>query len=139
MKAIVEPDFSLYASDPFPVPLFNLYRQRWLARYFQEAGIRVIPCVGAGPTNIWNEIMYSNLPKGLPCVAMQVQTGIKPTKAMKDYLAASIQKMLAHMAPQAVILYGGVPGLKMAKPMFPETVRMIPLATVQDTRRKFYK
>src|SRR5437016_6119311 len=41
--ALIEPDFSLWADAPLAEQLWNTYRTRWMGRYWQEAGIPVIP------------------------------------------------------------------------------------------------
>jgi hypothetical protein len=38
---IVEPNFSVYQQTPPAVSNFQIYRKRWLARYWQSRGIRV--------------------------------------------------------------------------------------------------
>lgn len=37
----VEPNFSLYDTTPIAYGLQNLYKKRWIARWFQECGVRV--------------------------------------------------------------------------------------------------
>lgn len=39
--AIVEPNFSTTDQTPFALSLWHVYRKRWLARYWQQAGLRV--------------------------------------------------------------------------------------------------
>ena len=39
VTTILEPDFSTMAEQPLIVAMWQTYRQRWLARYFQEAGL----------------------------------------------------------------------------------------------------
>ncbi|MFP4496238.1 MAG: DUF4417 domain-containing protein [Halochromatium sp.] len=43
--ATLTPDFSLYPDWPLAAQLWNTYRSRWLGRYWQEGGLRVIPTV----------------------------------------------------------------------------------------------
>ena len=42
-RAVLAPDFSLYDDFPVAVNLYNHYRKHWLARYWQEHGVKVIP------------------------------------------------------------------------------------------------
>lgn len=44
-KAVLAPDFSLYDDFPVAVNLYNHYRKHWIARYWQENGITVIPTI----------------------------------------------------------------------------------------------
>jgi len=41
--ATMTPDFSLYATWPTAVQIWNTYRSRWMGRFWQERGCRVIP------------------------------------------------------------------------------------------------
>lgn len=41
VKAIVEPNLSLYDTTPIAYGLHQIYRKRWIARYFAECGILV--------------------------------------------------------------------------------------------------
>lgn len=43
---ITSPDFSLYSDFPLVVQLYNHYRKHWLARFYQDRGINVIPTIG---------------------------------------------------------------------------------------------
>lgn len=42
---VLSPDFSPYSDMPRALKIYNVYRNRWCARYWQEFGIRVIPTI----------------------------------------------------------------------------------------------
>lgn len=44
-RYVIAPDFSLYTDHPKAVQIFNHYRKHWLARYWQDHGVNVIPCI----------------------------------------------------------------------------------------------
>jgi len=44
-KAVLAPDFSLYTDFPRAVQIYNHYRKHWVARYWQENGVKVIPTI----------------------------------------------------------------------------------------------
>lgn len=44
-KAVLAPDFSLYSDFPKAVQIYNHYRKHWVARYWQEHGVAVIPTI----------------------------------------------------------------------------------------------
>jgi Domain of unknown function (DUF4417) len=48
-QAVVEPNFSTIAQTPFAVSLWNIYRKRWLARYWQSQGLRVLVDLNVTP------------------------------------------------------------------------------------------
>lgn len=41
VKALVEPNLSLYDTTPIAYGLHQIYKKRWISRYFQECGIKV--------------------------------------------------------------------------------------------------
>lgn len=41
VRFLAEPNLSLYDTTPIALGLYNIYRKRWIARYFQECGIGV--------------------------------------------------------------------------------------------------
>ena len=58
----VEPNFSCYNETPFPVALHQVYRKRWLARYWQEHGINIFVDLNVHPK--FAEINLLGVPKG---------------------------------------------------------------------------
>ncbi len=42
---VLSPDFSPYEDMPKALKIYNVYRNRWCARYWQDNGVRVIPTV----------------------------------------------------------------------------------------------
>ncbi len=42
---VLSPDFSCYDGVPRAINIFNTYRKNWCARYWQTAGIKVIPTI----------------------------------------------------------------------------------------------
>lgn len=42
---VLSPDFSCYFDTPLAVRIYNTYRNRWCAKYWQTQGIKVIPTV----------------------------------------------------------------------------------------------
>lgn len=44
---LVEPDFSIPDDSDFPIFLYQLYRRRYLSRYWQSLGFRIIPNISA--------------------------------------------------------------------------------------------
>lgn len=47
-KRIIMPDFSIYYDMPKPLKVYNKYRNHWLARYFSDNGITVVPNFSVG-------------------------------------------------------------------------------------------
>mgnify|MGYP003148242659 FL=1 len=108
--AVCLPDFSIYAEEPFAVQLYNLYRSRWLGRFWQELGIHVIPLIQAGGDQLANELYLETIPKEAPLVAMQFRTVNRRTKGKKEWARVQelIEDTIEVIKPQSFILYGGI-------------------------------
>lgn len=118
VKYAVMHDFSPEGA-PFPMVynLYQLYRQRWLARYMQEAGIKVIPNLGwcGGEDDFQRNYQLASLPKDGVCrlICFQLQTFNqewvdKPENEVM--LRKNIQNIYDHLKPEVLLLYAGKPG-----------------------------
>lgn len=109
----VVPDFSLYSDMPVALHVYNVFRAQWMGRFFQEAGMKVIPRL-----QFHNErsldFCLLGIPKGPP-VLMHSAQNLKsngPGKRLTDMerLAAdTINKALAILQPEVFVVYGGPP------------------------------
>lgn len=68
----ISPNFS-QEEIPKTLSLFALYKSRWLARYFQEIGVRVMPDLEMRPEQHFVDLAVDSLPDNLPWAAVQVQ------------------------------------------------------------------
>ncbi len=59
---VVEPNFSVYDQVPRAVAIWATYRKRWLARYWQSQGVRVI--VDLNVARPYDDINLMGVPKG---------------------------------------------------------------------------
>jgi hypothetical protein len=73
LAAVVAPDFSMWRDDPLCVQLWNLYRSRWVARYWQEAGINVIPNLQFADHRT-HEFAFAGMPTHAPVMAVECRT-----------------------------------------------------------------
>lgn len=119
VRMAVMPDYSQWADDPRAVSLYNVFRCRWLARYFQEAGIKIIPNLSwrFGDRKYQQAIVLDTLPKKLPLVAMQLQT-YDPKSHTADE-ADNLSEMIVHaidsLGVEHLLLYAGRPGYELYK------------------------
>lgn len=111
--AIVSPNFSIYEDDPKAAQVWQLYRSRWVARFFQEVGIPVIPDIQLSAKV--DQLVYAGLPKGCPTVAFETQT-ISPFSykrpEQRDRGKRLITEFLRTIKPQCVLLYGRGKGMR---------------------------
>ena len=106
--SVVAPDFSTWSSWPFPVRLYNVYRSRWCARFWQEFGIKVIPTLPWGGDPEENApFMYESLPENCPLVATQCRVTKGDRKAWASF-ARAMHVANECIQPQGVIIYGGI-------------------------------
>jgi ParB-like chromosome segregation protein Spo0J len=63
---------------PKAISLWNIYRSRWLGRYFQEAGLRVVPDLEwrVGDEAFMKNIVCAGLPKKLTWASIQSQNSL---------------------------------------------------------------
>ena len=60
--AVVEPNFSVYTDMPKAVAIWQMFRKRWLARWFQSIGIRVI--VDLNIAHRHDDLRFIGVPEG---------------------------------------------------------------------------
>ena len=111
--AVIEPDFSQYSDHPAAVAIWNLYRSRWVARYWQEHGLTVIPSLN------WNAQMLDMIGLGIPRGAV-VACEARPRFKDSRLLLAGLRAAVKQIAPAAVLLYGAADGLREQVPSGPE-------------------
>lgn len=101
---IIAPDFSVWRDDPMAVQLWNIYRSRWCARYWQEAGIPIIPSLNWSDERSY-EFAFVGLPLGAPLVSCQCRT--TRSRKGKEFFLSGIARAIEEIRPMAVLLYGG--------------------------------
>jgi hypothetical protein len=62
IPTIIEPNFSAFGNMPFYEAVNRIGRKRWLARYWQSKGIRVIVDLNVPP--VWDNISLLGVPRG---------------------------------------------------------------------------
>jgi hypothetical protein len=108
---LIGPDFSCYPTAWPPVMNFwNLYRSRWVTRFWQEAGFNVIPTiqvldVPAGRETL--EYVVQTLPDPTEVVSLECRKmDNDPKKAMKT-LGPLLDAVCTLPHLKSIVLYGG--------------------------------
>lgn len=107
------PDFSTYATQPRALNIWNLYRSRWLGRYFQEAGIKVAPHLAWPVGDEWfirHVLLDGGLPPEAQVLGVQLQTIDKKHPGDIRKLARDLKLILDSHEPEVLIVYAGEPG-----------------------------
>lgn len=99
LKRAVSPNWSVASFWPLPRRLFNVYRSRWIARYMQEAGMRVVPdFCGAAQDLEW---LFDGLPGRSP-LCIQIQ-GRYTKKELREEL--QMLEAICDFRPQRLWVY----------------------------------
>lgn len=129
----VMPNFSTYFHWAKAIRLFSIYKSRWVGRYMQEAGMRIIPDLTAAPDDL--ECILDGL-DGIKHIAMQAHQNYDD-KAVRMQKKAVIDYTMEQIKPDTVLLYAPEDRLK----MFPSlskarVVRVEPRMTVKTKAKK---
>lgn len=124
------PDYSTWSNWPFPVRLHNLYRSRWCGRYWQEAGVPVIPIlqsIGDSPLTTdeddlsYQFIVLDSLPQEIPVAAIQVRTSEKKATDYWAGVGAMITEAITTLRIENLVIYGGTEYAKYLSGHLPKT------------------
>ena len=83
-KALMAPNFSLWADEPLPYQIMSWYKTQWCARYWQEAGFDIIPTLNWSSKKSF-EFCFLGLPQSIPLVAIQCRN-IRTEKEKRRFL-----------------------------------------------------
>lgn len=105
-RAVIGPDFSSYTDFPWAVQVFNHYRRQWLARYWQDNGVTIIPDVQFGYNDDGQSFDY--------CLDWIPRSGIICTSTLGGFKSAEMREiwlarwrdMLDRLRPEKVLLFG---------------------------------
>lgn len=115
VRSAISPDFSIWWDDPVTLQIFSVYRSQWFGRYFQEAGIRVIPRVLAHDDQRMLDISLMGIPKGVPVIAMQMQTIEANDANSVKATINSVKYFQEKLEPKEILVYGGGTALKIVE------------------------
>lgn len=131
--AVLSPNFSLWFESAAAKKIFNTYRSRWLGRYFQESGLKVIPDAQFSCQKSF-DFCFAGIPKNAPCVSIQIQTG-KKTKEEVASKRAGIKEVIDRLKPQSLLLYVGDRFEQMVEGLIPKELHTIVISNRVQKRR----
>lgn len=111
IHAVITHDFSLLPGIPRLLQHFNVYRTRWLGRYMQECGIRIIPHLQYVDMSSF-DFCLDGIPKNLPILAdqMQTQTEVKEDPKERELRQRCLNYAVEELQPQQLLIYGNQEG-----------------------------
>ena len=112
--AVCSPEFSVYDAFPAALRIYNMYRNAWLARYWAESGINVVPSV------LWSyagdsEYIWDIYPRDSILALSTV--GCMRGKAARDWTERGTAEMEEKLNPRMVLLHG-IPPQSLTVPYF---------------------
>lgn len=104
-KALIQPDFSQYVGMPKAMLIWQQYRRMWLARYYQDRGLKVI----AAPS--WSdeesfEYCFDGMPKN-SCLCIS-SVGCIQNPDVRNRFMLGFKETLNRLTPTQIILYGTI-------------------------------
>lgn len=124
-KYVIAPDFSLYVDHPKAVQIFNHYRKQWCARYWQDNGVNVIPCICWSDESSF-EWCFDGVPKHAP-VCISTIGGFGNHGCDKGTWLRGYNKCLEVLEPSQIILFGKE---------YEETKCEVPTTIIQNAQLK---
>jgi len=106
-EVLLSPDFSIYPGMPLPLELFNIYRNRWCARYWQERGKFVIPTIRWTTPDRY-QLAFEGIPKKSIVATSAVGVNTADLLVRAQFING-YREMVKRLRPQLVLFYGPVP------------------------------
>jgi hypothetical protein len=97
---LLSPDFSVYTNMPEPLQIYNTFRNRWCAAYWQYNCQVVIPTITWGRENTF-AFCFDGIEEG--CVVAVSTIGALDNK---ETFMLGYREMCARIKPEAVVSYG---------------------------------
>lgn len=101
-NCVLSPDFSLFTSFPKVVQMWNHYRKHWIARYWQDMGLTVIPTIS------WSdESSFEWCFDGEPKHSIVAVSNIGCVRSNKNHelFMRGYEEMLKRLEPSLVLFY----------------------------------
>lgn len=100
---VVAPDFSPYGDMPLATQIFNHYRKHWVACYFQQRGVTVIPCIRASTDERSLDFYLDGTPKNsIVCISNMWANNDNE----KLYFEREFGLMKEKLNPSKIFVYG---------------------------------
>lgn len=98
--AVLSPDFSLYSDFPLAIQIYNHYRKHWLARFYQDRGITVIPTIAWSDKRSYDWCFVAEPENGIVAVAT---IGVLRSELSRKLFMDGYNEMLKRLKPSKVL------------------------------------
>lgn len=116
--AAISPNWSLWRNMPHAVMVYRTYCVRYVARYWQEMGLKVIPDINWADEASY-DFCLDGIPHGAPVASIQCRTtnsGTAQFAESKKYFIKGLKVALERIAPKKLLIYGGAEHRKWIEP-----------------------
>jgi hypothetical protein len=97
---LCQPDFSVYTDFPRAVQIYNKYRNHWLARFYQDRNITVIPTIAWSDESSYDWCFDGEPHGGIVAVST---IGVLKAKESLDLFMEGYEAMLGKLEPTGII------------------------------------
>ena len=109
-RLVLTPDFSLYKDYPLAMQVWNVYRSRWVGRFWSEQGKTVIPTVSWSTYESY-EYAFAGLPRRSVVAVSAVGLRKKEAWLNQSIFLAGFREMVQTIKPMLVLAYGQLPAI----------------------------
>ena len=106
-ECVLSPDFSPFGDMPLATQIFNHYRKHWVAAYWQQYGITVIPTIRASTDERSLKWYLDGEPKD-GIVAYSSMWIREDRPQIYEFSAKEYQTMIDTLHPKKVLVYGKI-------------------------------
>ena len=100
---VLSPDFSMYTNYPQAMQIWQVYRNRWCACYWQSLGIKVIPTISWSDEESF-KYCFLGVQKGSTVAIGTV--GVLNDEYAKTLFMQGFKEMLKQLEPKEILIYG---------------------------------
>lgn len=100
---VLSPDFSLYTNYPGAMQIWQVYRNRWCAAYWQALGIKVIPTISWSDKTSY-EFAFLGVEKSSVVAVSTV--GVLNNESAKALFMQGFEEMIKRLEPSQILIYG---------------------------------
>ncbi len=102
-RFVLSPDFSLYLDMPLAMKIWNVYRSRMVAKYWQDSGVKVVPTLQWAEPRTF-DFCFDGLDKG---GMVSVSTlGAAKHKVSREIWKCGMREAIRRLHPDTILLYG---------------------------------
>ena len=105
-KAVMTPEFSIYADWPVMVQMWNHYRKHVLGSWMQSIGCKVYPTITWGDKSSFKWCFDGEPYQSTVAVS---SVGCMKNKEEKKFFMDGYNKMLDVLEPETILFYGSIP------------------------------